>query len=483
MAGAPSHGIDPAARSRSRRRALQAVYAWQMGGDSMEQVIEQFRHEQDMEVADLEYFENLLRGVAGHVKELDAGLTPHLDREVEQVDPIERAAMRLAAYELKFRPDVPYRVILNEAIEVTKRFGAEHGHTYVNGVLDKLAGEWRAVEKRGGRRRRRAPMEFDLIESIRRRTDTARGDVVLGIGDDAALLRPPPGHELVAAHDVLVEGVHFPVGTAGADLGWKALAVNLSDLAAMGATAAWALLGLTLPQGDRAFVDALADGFARLAAEHRVALVGGDTTRGPLSVAVTALGLVPAGQALRRSGARAGEMVYVTGSLGDAAGGLRCLDRNDALSAALMGAPSGTRERLLSRLNRPQPRLAAGAVLRGQASACIDVSDGLLADLGHIAAASGLAARIDAEAVPCSPPLLELFGDEALRLALAGGDDYELCFTVAPERAAQVAADLARSGSGATRIGRMVAGAGVTVHDGEGRQLATPRHGWDHFDT
>lgn len=141
------NGIDPAARSRSRRRALQAIYAWQMGGESMNKVIEQFRHEQDMEVADLEYFENLLHGVAEHVKELDAGLTPHLDREVEQVDPIERAAMRLAAYELKFRPDVPYRVILNEAIEVTKRFGAEHGHTYVNGVLDKLAAEWRTVEK------------------------------------------------------------------------------------------------------------------------------------------------------------------------------------------------------------------------------------------------------------------------------------------------------------------------------------------------
>jgi N utilization substance protein B len=142
-----SEGIDPAARSRSRRRALQAVYAWQMGGENIEQVITQFRHEQDMEVADLEYFEDLLRGVAEHVETLDAGITPHLDRPVVQVDPIERAALRLAAYELKFRPDVPYRVILNEAVEVTKRFGADHGHTYVNGVLDKLADDWRKPEK------------------------------------------------------------------------------------------------------------------------------------------------------------------------------------------------------------------------------------------------------------------------------------------------------------------------------------------------
>ncbi len=143
-------GIDPVARSRSRRRALQAIYAWQMSGAGIEQVITQFRHEQDMEIADLAYFEDLVRGVDAHVDELDAALVPHLDRPVAQVDPIERAAMRLAAYELKFRPDVPYRVILNEAVEVTKRFGADHGHTYVNGVLDKLAQDLRVIERQGG---------------------------------------------------------------------------------------------------------------------------------------------------------------------------------------------------------------------------------------------------------------------------------------------------------------------------------------------
>ncbi|GAB3031293.1 MULTISPECIES: transcription antitermination factor NusB [Oleiagrimonas] len=144
-------GIDPAARSRSRRRALQALYAWQMNDDAgIDKVIAQFRHEQDMEVADLEYFEDLLKGVVSHLDELDAGITPHLDRPVDQVDPIERAALRLAAYEFKFRPDVPYRVVINEAVEVTKRFGADHGHTYVNGVLDKLAKEWRQLEKQGG---------------------------------------------------------------------------------------------------------------------------------------------------------------------------------------------------------------------------------------------------------------------------------------------------------------------------------------------
>ncbi|BFI95352.1 MAG: transcription antitermination factor NusB [Rhodanobacter sp.] len=142
-------GIDLAARSRARRRALQALYAWQLSGSHMNAVIEQFRHEQDMEVADLDYFEDLLHGVEQHVADLDAVLRPYLDREVAEVDPIERAALRLAAYELQHRPDVPYRVVINEAIEVTKRFGADHGHSYVNGVLDKLAAQLRSAEKRG----------------------------------------------------------------------------------------------------------------------------------------------------------------------------------------------------------------------------------------------------------------------------------------------------------------------------------------------
>ncbi len=142
-------GVDLAARSRARRRALQALYAWQLSGSAIGGVIDQFRHEQDMEVADVEFFEDLVRGVERHCAELDAGLLPFLGREVLQVDPIERAALRLGAYELKYRPDVPYRVVINEAIETTKRFGADHGHTYVNGVLDKLAGEWRKAEYRG----------------------------------------------------------------------------------------------------------------------------------------------------------------------------------------------------------------------------------------------------------------------------------------------------------------------------------------------
>jgi len=326
-------------------------------------------------------------------------------------------------------------------------------------------------------------MEFRLIDRLRERTAQNRGDVSLGIGDDAALLAVPPGMELATAIDTLVEGVHFLPGTAPADLGWKALAVNLSDLAAMGATPAWALLALTLPgamaaEARIAFVDGFADGFAALAAPQRLALVGGDTTRGPLAVSVAVHGFVPPGQALLRSGARPGDAVLVTGTLGDAAAGLQ-LARHPA-----HGAVEPARAAFLAgRLHRPTPRLAAGLALRGRASACVDVSDGLLADLGHLCEASGAGAEIDAALLPRSPALLAAFDGAAARdFALAGGDDYELCFTVPAAGVADVQADLARLGCGATRIGCIVEGRGVRVRGEDGAWLETPRRGWDHFD-
>lgn len=324
--------------------------------------------------------------------------------------------------------------------------------------------------------------EFDLIELIRARCAVHRADVRLGIGDDAALLAPPAGHDLAVSTDTLVAGVHFPSATSARDLGWKALAVNLSDLAAMGATPAWALLALTLPDASRDFVAAFADGFGELAAQHGVALVGGDTTRGPLAVGVTVHGFAAPGRALRRDGARPGDLVFVTGTLGDAAAGLRCLDRADARASDLFNAPVDTREALIERLNRPSPRVAAGAALRDLASACIDVSDGLLADLGHVAVRSEVGIELDAEALPASSALLALFGrDERLVLQATGGDDYELAFCVTPANAAAVQRDLARIGCGATRIGRVVEGERVRLFDRDGCELVFERGGWNHF--
>ena len=321
-------------------------------------------------------------------------------------------------------------------------------------------------------------MEFDLIELIRQRTAQSRDDVRLGIGDDAAVLAVPAGQELAVAIDTLVEGVHFPRGTAAADIGWKALAVNLSDLAAMGASPAWALLSLTLPAGDAAFVEGFVDGFSQLAQPHRLALVGGDTTRGPLAISVVVHGFVPPGKALTRSSARVGDAVLVTGTLGDAAAGLHAVQQ---LSPSDDGQAT-LRDYLIGRLNRPTPRLAAGIALRGQAHACVDISDGLLADLGHICVASGVGAEIEAALLPRSSALLELYDEaSALRFALSGGDDYELCFTVPASRLAQVQADLSRLGCGVTRIGRIVEGEGVRVRGDDGEWLDTPQSGWEHF--
>ena len=318
-------------------------------------------------------------------------------------------------------------------------------------------------------------MEFRLIDRIRERTAQQREDVRLGIGDDAALLAVPAGQELAVAIDTMVEGVHFPAGTAPADIGWKALAVNLSDLAAMGATPAWALLALTLPRPDAAFVDGFAEGFAQLAGQYRLALVGGDTTRGALTLSVAVHGFVPPGQALTRAGAQVGDAVLVTGTLGDAAAGLRCLPSR-------MDVQATARDFLVNRLNRPTPRVAAGLALRGRASACIDVSDGLLADLGHLCTASGVGAEIDAALLPCSPALLGAFDEAAVRdFALTGGDDYELCFTVPAARMDEVRDDLAKLGCGATRIGHIVAGEGVRVRGADGAWLEPARSGWDHF--
>ncbi|MGH8215197.1 MAG: thiamine-phosphate kinase [Rhodanobacteraceae bacterium] len=328
-------------------------------------------------------------------------------------------------------------------------------------------------------------MEFDLIEAIRARANLRRDDVALGIGDDAALLEVPADRQLVACTDTMVAGVHFLAGTAPEDLGWKSLAVNLSDLAAMGAEPGWALLALTLPEADGGFVDRFADGFAELAAAHRIALVGGDTTQGPLSITVTALGTVPRGVAMTRGAARPGHAVFVTGTLGDAAGALELLrDRGPGTPDPEKLVESSRQTGLLARLNRPEARVSAGQALRGLASACIDVSDGLLADLGHICTASGVAAEVDVDALPVSAALRAEFDAATCRgFALAGGDDYELCFTAPPARGEEIATVFARMGLLVSGIGRIVAGGGVRVLDPDGNSIATPLSGWEHFST
>ena len=312
--------------------------------------------------------------------------------------------------------------------------------------------------------------EFDLIARIRARVAT-RDDVILGIGDDAALLQPPAGMQLVVAMDTLNSGVHFPVETAAADIGWKALAVNLSDLAAMGAQPAWCTLSLSLPDADAAFVDGFLDGFLALAREHDVALVGGDTTRGPLSVCVTVQGFIEPGTALRRDGAQFGDEVWVSGTLGDAAAALAQWKAGGAIDSALR-----------VRLDRPTPSVALGRALRGIATACIDVSDGLFADLGHVCVASGVGVLVDIDALPASDALCVAFAGDARRtLQATGGDDYELCFTAPAHACDAVVRAAAAAGVAIARIGRIVDGKDVAAHAADGGAWSAPAAGWIHF--
>ena len=312
--------------------------------------------------------------------------------------------------------------------------------------------------------------EFDLIERIRARA-RGRSDVVLGIGDDAALLRVPAGMQLAVAMDTLNGGVHFPAETAAADIGWKALAVNLSDLAAMGAQPAWCTLSLSLPEADPSWLEGFLDGFFELADLHDVALVGGDTTRGPLSVCVTLHGFVGETGALRRDGAKPGDDIWVSGTLGDAAGALALWREGRSAVAALK-----------TRLDRPAPRIRLGTALAGVAHSAIDVSDGLLADAGHLCARSGVGAEIEIDALPASEALRATFDEDSRRrLQAAGGDDYELCFSAPPEARVGIEAAARRSATPVARIGRAIAGSGVRALLGDGREWAPPNSGYAHF--
>lgn len=331
--------------------------------------------------------------------------------------------------------------------------------------------------------------EFDLIALIRSRAAASTGSmpgsgdgVVLGIGDDAALLRMPAGHELVVTADTLNEGVHFPAGTAPADIGWKALAVNLSDLASMGARPAWCTLSLSLPREDAGWVSAFVDGFQELAAMHGIALVGGDTTRGPLSIAVTAMGWVECGAALRRDRARPGDDVWVSGTLGDAAASLVLEGHVRPVSGEpLPAVDAATAAWLGERLRRPRPRVAAGRALMGLAHACVDVSDGLLADLGHVCERSGVGAEVWLERLPASVALQRAFGGRRTSFQATGGDDYELCFTAPANLREPVSLALEQAGVEATRIGRIVAGEGVRALAADGTQWRSPQSGYVHF--
>ncbi len=314
--------------------------------------------------------------------------------------------------------------------------------------------------------------EFEIIRRYFSAGFPARDDVVLGVGDDGALTRLRDGEELVTVSDALVAGTHFPADLAADSVAHRALAANLSDLAAMGAVPRWFTLALASPGAEPAWLESFSAGLRRLADRFDIALVGGDTVRGPLAITITALGAVPAGTALCRNTARPGDGIFVTGTPGDAGW---------AWQALADGAVLDADDPLYQRFAWPEPRVAEGAALRGLASAAIDLSDGLHADLDKLLAASGAGGEVDIESLPLSAALTTRTGaTRARELALTGGDDYELCFTVPAENESEVVSQAAGWQCEVTRIGRVVAKPGLRWHQ-DGTLLATPAAAFRHF--
>jgi thiamine-monophosphate kinase len=317
--------------------------------------------------------------------------------------------------------------------------------------------------------------EFTLIQRYFATQSLHRSDVILGIGDDCALLEISPGESLAATVDMLVAGTHFLPDADPEGIGHKALAVNLSDLAAMGALPAWATLALSLPEADEFWLDSFCRGLFELAKRFQVQLVGGDVTRGPLTISIQAYGFVPADKALRRDGAHPGDIICVTGTLGDA--GL-------ALAAATgkLTVPTHYQSYLRTRLERPLPRIAQGLALRGLASAAIDISDGLVQDVEHILACSQVGACLNVDQLPRSTALTDcLDTDAAIQLSLSSGDDYELCFSVPSQHLDQVRTLAANWNCRYTEIGIIESEFGLRFRRDDGEVFPMQIRGYDHF--
>jgi len=323
--------------------------------------------------------------------------------------------------------------------------------------------------------------EFSLIKQYFSTCSPIRPDVAMGIGDDGAVVSLPPGNQLVVSTDTLVSGVHFLEDMPARAIGYKAVASNLSDLAAMGATPRWLTLALTLPSADEHWISGFAGGLREQAEYFGVQLIGGDTTRGPLSITVTVMGSVPNGKALHRGGAWPGDWLFVTGTLGDSAAGLELLQGNKQQKLQDQSPHS---EFLIERHYQPSARIIAGQSLRNVATSAIDISDGLMADLGHILKTSGCNAHLDLECIPLSAALQATCSPEqAIEYALSGGEDYELLFTVSEENRGMLTTALSQSGTPYTCIGRLISGEGEIQlkRNGLPVDLETNLAGWQHF--
>jgi len=317
--------------------------------------------------------------------------------------------------------------------------------------------------------------EFNLIKKYFF-SPSNRKEVLLGIGDDCAIVSVPEDKQLAITTDTLVDGVHFPSNTLPEDIACKAIAVNLSDLAAMGAEPAWLTLALSLPRVDESWIKSFSDSFSMAAEKYNVQLIGGDTTQGPLSITVQAMGFVEPDNIMRRDGARPGDVIYVSGTLGDAAAGLRILQQGQAIDAK--------KAWLVNRLNRPQARVELGLKASAYCKCAIDISDGLAADLGHVLEASNCGATVNIDSIPLSHQLVEYSvnrNEVDWEMVLSGGDDYELCLVVSPEnenRLMQTASDISLP---LTRVGVIEEHNALNIVDNTGAKYLLDRGGYEHF--
>lgn len=318
--------------------------------------------------------------------------------------------------------------------------------------------------------------EFDLIQRFFNPPTKHRKDVILGIGDDAAILQVPFDQQLIVSTDTLVSGRHFPENTSPADIGYKALAVNLSDLAAMGAEPAWVLLALTLPNSNEEWLRKFTEGFFPLLQNFQLQLVGGDITQGPLTITFQALGFVPPGKALSRVGAKVGDRIYVTGTLGDAGLALESMNKENSFDLS-----SSQFFSVMQRLNRPVPRVEIGYALRDIASSAVDISDGLAADLSHILSMNQVGALLQLEKLPLSDSLQTLPSEKAWQLALSSGDDYELCFTVPESNERKLQLHLSALSTPYTCIGSIKKQPGLILLDKNESVFKMDKLGFQHF--
>jgi len=317
--------------------------------------------------------------------------------------------------------------------------------------------------------------EFELIKKFFTQQSISRHDVILGIGDDCAIINVPRDQQLAITTDTLVNGVHFPTNTSPYDIGYKSLAVNLSDLAAMGASPAWITLALTLPEASEDWLTEFSRGFFELASRYKIQLIGGDITRGPLTITIAAHGLIPKHLAITRSGAKPGDLIYVTNTLGDAGLALLFLNKEVEMDPSDQNV-------ILTRLNRPEPRTEIGELLRGIAHAAIDISDGLAADLGHILKQSHVGATIHVDQLPLSNTMRNVVPHEkALSLALNAGDDYELCFTIPQDQEAALMEALKKCNCSYTCIGTITATHALDLQFKNGKKYHDKPTGYRHF--